>query len=198
MAGVANSVFPAGHQGLAPSKDRPPDCADEDHRVDGDPTDAMGVEVAPVLLSTGNIQPPRGRPCSFPGGKSINRTTEQPVLLALLKISEAVAGANSFDEVLEVIAEQALVAVGAASLSVSRWRMITVRLANASQRRRPRTARTPVARGRALLLFGYGPSGHGLARTRPSLYQRHRRGRLPPVGNALAARTRQGKRVGYP
>lgn len=55
------------------------------------------------------------------GGKSINTTTEQPVILAMLKISEAVAGANSFDEVLEVIAEQALVAVGAASLSVSRW-----------------------------------------------------------------------------
>lgn len=54
-------------------------------------------------------------------GKSIFTTTEQPVLVAILKISEAVSRANYFDEVLEVIAEQALVAVGAASLSVSRW-----------------------------------------------------------------------------
>lgn len=46
---------------------------------------------------------------------------ELPVLKALLRISEAVLRADYFDEVLEVIAEQALVALGAASLSISRW-----------------------------------------------------------------------------
>ncbi|OPX08696.1 hypothetical protein B1790_18870 [Mycobacterium sp. AT1] len=48
-------------------------------------------------------------------------TATQPVLVAMLTISEAVSRANYFDEVLEVIAEQALVAVGASSLSISRW-----------------------------------------------------------------------------
>ncbi len=44
-----------------------------------------------------------------------------PVLKALLRISEAVARADYFDEVLEVIAEQALTALRASSLSISRW-----------------------------------------------------------------------------
>lgn len=46
---------------------------------------------------------------------------ELPVLKALLRISEAVLRAHYFDEVLEVIAEQALIALAAASLSISRW-----------------------------------------------------------------------------
>ncbi|BBX67636.1 hypothetical protein MPSYJ_10970 [Mycolicibacterium psychrotolerans] len=44
-----------------------------------------------------------------------------PVLRALLRISEAVVRADSFDEVLEVVAEQALIALRASSLSISRW-----------------------------------------------------------------------------
>ncbi|MDG4667042.1 diguanylate cyclase [Mycobacterium sp. 236(2023)] len=46
---------------------------------------------------------------------------ELPVLKALLRISEAVLKADYFDEVLEVIAEQARTALGAASLSITRW-----------------------------------------------------------------------------
>lgn len=46
---------------------------------------------------------------------------ELPVLKALLQISEAVSRANYFDEVLEVIAEQARAALGAASLTITRW-----------------------------------------------------------------------------
>lgn len=46
---------------------------------------------------------------------------ELPVLKALLQISEAVSRANYFDEVLEVIAEQARTALGAASLTITRW-----------------------------------------------------------------------------
>ena len=44
-----------------------------------------------------------------------------PVLRALLRISHAVLRANYFDEALEVIAEQALLALDAASVSISRW-----------------------------------------------------------------------------
>ncbi|WP_304440364.1 diguanylate cyclase [Mycobacterium sp. 852013-51886_SCH5428379] len=44
-----------------------------------------------------------------------------PQLRALLNISHAVMRADFFDEALEVIAEQSLRALGAASLSISRW-----------------------------------------------------------------------------
>lgn len=46
---------------------------------------------------------------------------EMPTLRALLRISEAVLCAHYFDEVLEVIAEQARTALSAASLSICRW-----------------------------------------------------------------------------
>jgi diguanylate cyclase (GGDEF)-like protein len=46
---------------------------------------------------------------------------ELPVLRALLRISQAVMRATFFDEALEVIAEQTLLALGAASVSISRW-----------------------------------------------------------------------------
>lgn len=46
---------------------------------------------------------------------------ELPILKALLRISEAVVRADTFDEVLEVVAEQALIALQASSLSISRW-----------------------------------------------------------------------------
>lgn len=55
------------------------------------------------------------------GSGLLDAAAEPPVLKALLKISEAVLRADYFDEVLEVIAEQALAALGAASLSISRW-----------------------------------------------------------------------------
>ena len=48
-------------------------------------------------------------------------TAELPVLKALLRISDAISRANYFDEVLEVIAEQARTALGAASVSICRW-----------------------------------------------------------------------------
>src|SRR6478752_1400442 len=46
---------------------------------------------------------------------------DRAVLRTMLRISNAVLRANYFDEVLEVVAEQALAALGASSLSVSRW-----------------------------------------------------------------------------
>ncbi|MEU0494070.1 sensor domain-containing diguanylate cyclase [Mycobacterium sp. NPDC006124] len=46
---------------------------------------------------------------------------DAPVLRALLRISRAVLRAGYFDEALEVIAEQALLALQAASVSISRW-----------------------------------------------------------------------------
>ncbi|MGY4651240.1 diguanylate cyclase domain-containing protein [Mycobacterium sp. URHB0021] len=46
---------------------------------------------------------------------------DRTVLRTMLRLSNAILGANYFDEVLEVVAEQALAALGASSLSVSRW-----------------------------------------------------------------------------
>lgn len=51
----------------------------------------------------------------------IGDAAEVPILKALLRISDAVLSSDYFDEVLEVIAEQALIALGAASVSISRW-----------------------------------------------------------------------------
>lgn len=50
----------------------------------------------------------------------IGDAAEVPILKALLRISDAVLSSDYFDEVLEVIAEQALIALGAASVSISR------------------------------------------------------------------------------
>lgn len=47
--------------------------------------------------------------------------TELSVLRTLVRISHAVLRAEYFDEAVEVIAEQALIALAAASLSISRW-----------------------------------------------------------------------------
>src|SRR6476659_9119764 len=44
-----------------------------------------------------------------------------PALRALLKVSQAVLGARRFTDALEVIAEHTRAALGAASLSISRW-----------------------------------------------------------------------------
>ncbi len=54
-------------------------------------------------------------------GADPDAAVDLPILKALLRISEAVSGVDSFDEVLEVIAEQARTALGAASLSITRW-----------------------------------------------------------------------------
>jgi hypothetical protein len=45
-------------------------------------------------------------------------TTDVPALQAVLRVSRAVLGAQHFNEAHEVIAEQSLVALGAASLSI--------------------------------------------------------------------------------
>lgn len=55
------------------------------------------------------------------GSGLFDAAAEPPVLKALLRISDAILRADYFEEVLEVIAEQALAALSAASLSVSRW-----------------------------------------------------------------------------
>ena len=55
------------------------------------------------------------------GSGLFDAAAELPVLKALLRISDAVLRADYFDEVLEVIAEQALIALHAASVSISRW-----------------------------------------------------------------------------
>ncbi|WP_231751069.1 hypothetical protein [Mycobacterium sp. NAZ190054] len=52
--------------------------------------------------------------------RTVDAAANLPALKALLRISEAVSRANYFDEVLEVIAEQAMAALGAASLSIRR------------------------------------------------------------------------------
>lgn len=46
---------------------------------------------------------------------------DMSVLRTMLRISHAVLHATYFDEILEVVAEQALTALGAASLAISRW-----------------------------------------------------------------------------
>src|SRR3954454_5820630 len=46
---------------------------------------------------------------------------DRTVLRTMLRLSNAILGANYFDKVLEFVAEQALAALGASSLSVSRW-----------------------------------------------------------------------------
>ena len=64
-------------------------------------------------------------------------------LRALIDVAAAAAGAHRLEEVLELAAERALEAVGAASLSISRWDMRRGILRTLDQRRRPR------ARGRS-------------------------------------------------
>ena len=51
----------------------------------------------------------------------IGAAAEVPVLKALLRIAEAVLRPDSFAHVLEVIAEQTIGALGAASVSICRW-----------------------------------------------------------------------------
>jgi diguanylate cyclase (GGDEF)-like protein len=51
----------------------------------------------------------------------IDTAEMSPVLRALLQISDAVLRGNHFDQMLEVIAEQAMIALGAASVSISKW-----------------------------------------------------------------------------
>ena len=62
---------------------------------------------------------------------------ELPVLRALLRISQAVMRATFFDEALEAIAEQTLLALGGASVSISRWEP-QIDAVRTDQRRRSR------------------------------------------------------------
>ena len=62
-----------------------------------------------------------GVPHGAGGAIDIAVPEDRAVLRTMLRISNAVLRANYFDEVLEVVAEQALAALGASSLSVSRW-----------------------------------------------------------------------------
>ncbi len=55
------------------------------------------------------------------GSSLFDAAAEPPMLKALLRMSDAVLRADYFDDVLDVIAEQALSALNAASLSISRW-----------------------------------------------------------------------------
>jgi diguanylate cyclase (GGDEF)-like protein len=73
----------------------------------------------------------------YPGGTFVTFQQEQPrsgldllepvtgndvqVLRAVIRISQAVLGTQQFDDVLEVIAEESLMALDAASFSISRW-----------------------------------------------------------------------------
>ncbi len=106
-------------------------------------------------------------PLDQPVGKSsdIAEYVELPALRALLRISEAVGQANFFDEALEVIAEQALVALNAAAVSVSRWErhhdalrtLINVGLLGPGEQRWPENETHPQADNphlRELLLHG--------------------------------------------
>ncbi|MDX1888887.1 sensor domain-containing diguanylate cyclase [Mycolicibacterium sp. 050158] len=80
-------------------------------------------------------------------------TADLPVLQAMLIISGAVSRAAFFDEVLEVIAEQALIALDASSLTISRWErdngvlraLINVGELAAGQHRWPQDECYPVA-----------------------------------------------------
>jgi diguanylate cyclase (GGDEF)-like protein len=55
------------------------------------------------------------------GARRFDASIEIPALRALLRISDAVMRAHYFDEVLEVIAEQARIALSSASVSICRW-----------------------------------------------------------------------------
>jgi diguanylate cyclase (GGDEF)-like protein len=82
----------------------------------------------------------------------MTKAAELPVLRELLRISEAVMRANYFDEALEVIAEQALLALNASSVSISRWErqhnavrtLINVGVLGAGEERWPENELYPV------------------------------------------------------
>lgn len=106
-----------------------------------------GVRIEPRLHPS---LPPAGDldPTLIPG-----LAADLPVLKALLSISSAVSRAAFFDEVLEVIAEQALTALDACSLTISRWEpgngvlraLINVGVLAPGQQRWPQDECYPVA-----------------------------------------------------
>ena len=64
---------------------------------------------------------PKTRHDSTDGAHRFDASIQMPALRALFRISDAVLRAHYFDEVLEVIAEQARIALSSASLSICRW-----------------------------------------------------------------------------
>ena len=100
--------------------------------------------------------PPSGQDAS---GRSLLHAITEPDHLpeseqgALLRVAAAAAGAQDLEEVLELAAEEALAAVGAASLSVSRWdrgegvlrTLINVGELGQGEERFPEDERYPVA-----------------------------------------------------
>jgi diguanylate cyclase (GGDEF)-like protein len=87
----------------------------------------MGLERNQPHGGAGSQQlPPRGEQ-TIAGSEDMSHLLDPAVgddvqaLRAVLKVSQAVLGAHRFDDALEVIAEQTLAALGAASFSISRW-----------------------------------------------------------------------------
>ncbi len=87
----------------------------------------MNLERSEPRGRTGSQKPPvRGEQASA-GSEKVSRLRDPAAgddvraLRAALKVSQAVLGAHHFNDALEVIAEQTLAALGAASFSISRW-----------------------------------------------------------------------------
>ena len=116
-------------------------------------------------------------------------------LRAVLRVSQAVLGAHRLDEALEVIADQSLLALDAASFSISRWereRGVLRTLINAGELGPGRGA---LATGRALSAGPLRRRG-GAAAPGPPLRHRGRRPRRRPRRDEPAARPREGERAG--
>jgi hypothetical protein len=107
----------------------------------------------------------------------VTRTAELSTVRTLLRILEAVMRANHLDDALEVVAEQALVALDASSVSVSRWErqhnalrtLINVGVSGAGQGRWPESELYPLLEGeRVTELLRHGlPSPSMTARLIP-------------------------------
>ena len=95
-----------------------------------------------------------------------NGNLAEAQLRALIDVAAAAAGAHRLEEVLELAAERALAAIGAASLSISRWDMDAGARADARQRRRAGAGRGALSGGRDLFGDDY-PSILGDERGRP-------------------------------
>jgi diguanylate cyclase (GGDEF)-like protein len=74
-----------------------------------------------VGLSPRARLPSSSRHGPLDGARRFDASIEIPALRALLRISDAVMRAQYFDEVLEVIAEQARLALSSASVAICRW-----------------------------------------------------------------------------
>ena len=86
----------------------------------------MVAEPSSIAAGPANLTAPVRRQTTAYGARPLESfnaglEVEAPVLRALLNISQALLRVQYFDEALEVIAEQALQALQATSLSISRW-----------------------------------------------------------------------------